>query len=87
MWKVQTIETLDESNPEIRKAKTFVAINVVKENTFILIQRGSWSKIIRVIGLLVRICFNLKVRKLKGETRPGALTVVELLRAEKTLCK
>ena len=48
MWKVQTIETLDESNPEIRKAKTFVAINVVKENTFILIQCGSWSKIIRV---------------------------------------
>ena len=87
MWKVQTIETLDESNPEIRKAKTFVAINVVKENSFILIQCGSWSKTIRVIGLLVRICLNLKARKLKGETRPGALTVVELLRAEKTLCK
>ena len=25
-----TIETLDESNPEIRKAKTFVALNVVE---------------------------------------------------------
>ena len=42
----------------------------------------NYSKIIRVMGWVLRICFNLKARTLKGETRYGALTVVELLRAE-----
>ena len=37
----QTIETFYETNPEIRKAETFVAINVVKENILIHIQYGS----------------------------------------------
>ena len=31
MWITQTTETLDETNPEVRKAETFVAVNVVKE--------------------------------------------------------
>ena len=34
------------------------------------------------MGWVLRICSNLKARILKGETRYGALTVVELLRAE-----
>ena len=50
MWNTQTIETLDETNPEIRKAETFVVINVVKENILIHIQYGNWSKKIRVMG-------------------------------------
>ena len=74
MWNKQTTETLDENNPE-----TFVVINVVKENISTHIQYGNWSKI--------RICFNLKARKLKGETRHGTLTMMELLRAGKILCK
>ena len=41
MWNTQTLETLDETNPEIRKAETFVAINVVKENILTFIQYGS----------------------------------------------
>ena len=41
---------------------------------------------VRVIGWVLRISFNLIVRKLKGETRHVALTVLELLRAEK-MCK
>ena len=45
-WSMQTNKTLDESNPKIRKAETFVAINVVNENIFIQIQYGSWPKII-----------------------------------------
>ena len=57
------IEKLDETNPEMRKAEKYIAINVVKENIFIYIQYGSWSKIIRIIGWVVRICFNLKARK------------------------
>ena len=87
MWNTQTIEILDETNPEIRKAETFVVINVVKENILIHIQYGNWSKIIRVMGWMLRVYFNLKARKLKGETRYEALTVVELLKAEKKLCK
>ena len=87
MWNTKTIETLDETNPEIRKAETFVVINVVKENILIYIQYGNWSKIIRVMGWMLRVYFNLKARKLKGETRYEALTVVELLKAEKKLCK
>ena len=39
------------------------------------------------IGWVLRNCFNLKAKKLKGENKYGALTVVELLRAEKMLCK
>ena len=37
MWNTKTIDTLDESNPEIRKTEIFVATNVVKENIFICI--------------------------------------------------
>ena len=77
MWSIQTIETLD----------AFVAINVLKENILTRIQYGSWSKMVRVIRWVLRISFNLKARKLKGETRHGALTVMELMRAEKMLCK
>ena len=73
MWSTQTNKTLDESNPKIRKAETFVAINVVNENIFIHIQYGSRPKIIRVMGLMQRICFNLKGRKLRWEIRHGAL--------------
>ena len=47
MW--QTIGRLDETNPQIRKAETFVAMKVVKENILKHIQHGSWSKMIRVI--------------------------------------
>ena len=65
MWNTQTIETLDETNLEIRKAETFVAINAAKENILTHIQYGSWSKMIRVIGWVLGICFNLKARKLK----------------------
>ena len=85
IWNTQTVETLHETNPEIRKAETFVAINVFKENILIHIQYESWSKMIRGIGWVLRICFSLKARKLKGVTR-HALTVMELLRAEK-MCK
>ena len=73
MWSTQTNKTLDESNPKIRKAETFVAINVVNENIFIHIQYGSRPKIIRVMGLMRRICFNLKGRKLRWEIWHGAL--------------
>ena len=68
MWYTQRIETLDETNPEIRKAETFLAINVTKENLLIEIQYGSWSKTIRVIGWVLTIYFNLKARNGKGRT-------------------
>ena len=41
MWNTQILETLDETNPEIRTAETFVAIDVVKENILTCIQYGS----------------------------------------------
>ena len=37
MRNTQTLETLDETNPEIRTAETFAVINVVKENILICI--------------------------------------------------
>ena len=40
MWNTHKIETLDETNPKIRKAETFPAINVVKENTYTF---NSWK--------------------------------------------
>ena len=86
MWNTQIIETFDEANPEIREAEPFVAINVVRENILTHIQYGSWSKMIRLIGWVLRICFSLKAKELKGETRHVALAVMELLRAEKMLC-
>ena len=78
-----TIETLDESNQTLIN----VAINVVTENIFKHIQYGSWSKIIRVMGCMMRTSFNLKARNLRGKTRHEALIVVELLRAKKMLGK
>ena len=69
MCYTQRIETLDETNPEIRKAETFLAINVAKENLLIEIQYGSWSKTIRVIGWALTIYFNLKARN--GKRRTG----------------
>ena len=68
MCYTQRIETLDETNLEIRKAETFLAINVAKENLLIEIQYGSWSKTIRVIGWALTIYFNLKARNGKGRT-------------------
>ena len=47
MW--QTIGRLDETNPQIRKAETFVAMKGVKEKILTHIQYGNWSKMIRVI--------------------------------------
>ena len=41
MWNTQILETLDETNPEIRTAETFVAIDVVKENILTCIQYES----------------------------------------------
>ena len=41
MWNTQVLETLDETNPEIRTAETFVAIDVVKENILTCIQYES----------------------------------------------
>ena len=35
MWNTEMFETLDKSDPEIRKPETVVAINAVKENIFI----------------------------------------------------
>ena len=64
MCNTKTIKTLDETNPEIRKAQTFVAINVVKENKY-----ANWPKIIRIMDWVLRIASISKQenQKKRGE--------------------
>ena len=62
-------------------------MNVIKEGIVKYNQYSSWIKIVRIMGWTRRFCSILKARTFKNETTYGVLTVVELLKAEKLLCK
>ena len=64
MCNTKTIKTLDETNPEIRKAQTFVAINVAKKDKY-----ANWQKLIRIMDWVLRIASISKQenQKKRGE--------------------
>ena len=66
MCNTKTIKTLDETNPEIRKAQTFVAINVAKKNKY-----ANWQKLIRIMDWVLRIA---SISKQENQKKRGEQT-------------
>ena len=86
-WQIESIKCLDQNDAEIRQAGTFVEVSTINNGLIDDKRYSSWQSIARVMGWLEGFCFNLMAKKDNKQCQNGKLTVDELLKAEKLLCK